>query len=1269
MKKKSALSTRARVARTTASASGLALIMGLVNVAVGANTTITVATPITEAADLSIATTDSHAINTSQFRGQSTTGTVVGSGFSDESSGSSTIVAPGNTLSAVATSNTVTSTATSDTFDASADFSINSAQATVLNGSQSIATGISGSPLVNIVFSAPVTEATLNNNIVSAATSVNQANASITQTNLQGFITAVAGSAKADRMATTTPKIDVTANGMMTNYQQATYAGGMTGSSAAITGATLNVDATSADAGNLAVGSTITLAGNQALATYSANDASSQYTGTGTAFDGSLAIANFQNSTDDAAASGQSTSSIAGSGVMVSTGAINGDVTVSAQKFDATSDGNSAVNSLTLDVATGISGTAAGSPTAVAAADATTLSAATTAATAGIASVQGNVGANLESSIATSNITVAGTGRAGAITLSDNSSLALASGNTAANTLSLKAGNLDEASGTIANAQANDTGTAVKATNNTDINVAGAGGTPIEHTGPVALSGNSIGSSAVGSKATNVTLVQADTSIDSTADTAAFQTHNSQFSSPNSSVTATTDGDIGANLVGATSVNGLLADNTIDSSAKVNVATNGIGITGGSGDYMARVVNEQVSYSAATATTTGNMLAAGEVDITIPGSALALSGNTLSASASGNQATNTSSNNVAGALIMGLTAPPGSSLVSNDQLSNSGSVTAIAGDAATALGIAATGTSGGAGDVLGNTLKSQAVANSAANTAASTAGTSLNAVAATDSTLYNYQHLTLTNVASTTTGKVGIDISAILQNKANVIGNTLQATGTANEVENTLALAAGTTTSGRGSIESTQNAYGTTTVAVETPGVGINMTSAGSTGVATVSGNTLRASAMNNQAFNNYSNTAGTALATGGGSSLLDSIQKSSGKIESTVGGTTPLSNAQLGIVASGSVGGAADVLGNILQSVAVGSSVQNTAALTAGTSLELAAASNSTLSNDQYTVPALISTTRGSVTIDAGDAISGKTSVNNNTLQAIGTKNEAFNTLTLTAGTSVSGAASLDNEQLTTDVTAASVESAGVGITSAGGSISGQATVNGNAVQSQAIANLANNTLTIVSGTGSTARAETSNKQTNHRDVTSTTTLTGLVGVGAGTSLEGTATVGSNLVSALAFGNTASNALNATGGAGALNGTLSSASTQFNTSAVSAGVTGPAVGPMIGVTAAAASVAGYTVNLLGNRVSSTAYGNSVENVLNALSTGTMSASAQLASSQTNFGTISARVTNAGMGVSGVGAPAIAGRSVMSGNTISATAVGNSSVSQMVIGR
>ncbi|TKR56403.1 hypothetical protein D7I39_03375 [Allopusillimonas ginsengisoli] len=1266
MKKQSTLSKRARVARATASASGLALIMGLVNVAVGANTTLIVTGP-TDAAGLSITATASKSIDTSQFKGGATTGTVEGSAFSDENSGSSTIVVPGNTLSATATGNTATSTATSDTFDTSADFSINSAQASV-GTTGAVSSSISGSPLVNVVFSAPVTEATLSKNIASAATSVNQTSASITQANLQGFTAAAPGSASADSMATTAPKINVTANGMITNYQEATNAGGMTGSGAAIAGTSLNVDATSVDAGDLAAGSAITLAGNQAVAMYSANDASSQYTGAGIAFDGSLAIANLQSNKDDDGGTPTSTASIADSGVTVSTGdnAINGDVTISAQKFDATSDGNSAVNSLALDVTTGITGLT-GSPTAVAAAGGGALSASTTGSTVGIASVQGNADANLESSITTSNITVAGTGGAGAIALSNNSSLASASGNTAANTLSLKAGNLDEASGTIANAQAN-TGTAVKATNDTDLSVAGASGAPIKHTGAVVLSGNRIGSSAVGNTATNLTLVQADAGIASTADTAAFLTDNEQDSDVNSTVTATTDGDIRANLVGATSANGLLADNIIDSSAKVNVATNHTEITASSGSYTARINNRQVSDSTATATTTGNMLAAGEVDTAIPGSALTLSGNTLSASSGANEATNTSIHNVAGALTMGLTAPPGAALLNNSQISHS-DVIATAGNTATALGIGATGTSGGAGDVLDNTLKSQAVANSAANTVALTAGTSLNAVAATESTLVNSQESSsASSLKSTTIGKVGIDVSAILQDKANVIGNTLQATGTRNEAVNTLVLAAGTTTSGRGSIQSSQKAFGETAVEVQTPGVGINMT-ADSTGTATVSGNTLRASARQNQAINDYSNTAGTALATGAGTSLLSNDQNTTGTIASTVGGTTPSSAANLGIVASGSVGGSADVLGNTLQSVAVSNSVQNTAALTAGTSLDLAAASDASLYNNQKSTASLTSTTTGSATIDAVGAISGKSNVIDNTLQAIGTQSEAFNSLTLAAGTSISGDASLANTQEANGTTIVTVKSAGVGIVSTD-AIGSQATVTGNALQSQAIANLANNTLAIVSGTGSTADANISNSQTTLSGVTASTTLTGLVGVAAGDSLGGTATVGSNRISALAFGNNAGNALNATGGAGVLNGSLSSSSTQLNRGAISATVTGLATGPTVGVSAATPSVAGYTANLLGNRVSSTAYGNSAENVLNALSTGAISASAQLASSQTNTGAITATVSNAGMGISGVtGAPTVAGRSVISGNSISATAVGNSSVSQMVIGR
>ncbi|TKR56401.1 hypothetical protein D7I39_03365 [Allopusillimonas ginsengisoli] len=1060
-----------------------------------------------------------------------------------------------------------------------------------------------------------------------------------------------------------TPRFDVTANGIIVNYQKAVNAGGMTGSGASIT-APIVVNAESTDS-SLIAGTAITLSGNQTSASYRVNDSSSQYQGSGTAFDGSLAIANFQNNTNSTGTPSL-TASIKDSGVTVSTGTnvIDGDITITAQNFEATSGGNSADNRLVLDIDTGITGTTGGeSPSAQAFPMTLT---ANTEASAGIASAQGNEGAHLESSITGSNITVIGTGGTGTITLKNNNSLASANGNRVANTLSLKAGYLYEASGTIANAQAN-TGTTVAATNDTDISVAGAGGA-IAHSGPVALSGNSIGSSAVGNEATHLTLVQARTSIVSTADTAAFFTLSSQDSDRNSTFTATTDGDIRADLLGADSANGLVADNTIDSSAKINVATNYIGINAGSGNYTAGINNAQGSLSAASATTTGNMLARGEVNTVVPGSALTLSGNTLSASASGNEATNTSSNNVAGALTMSLNAPSSSNLLYNRQNSE-GAITSAAGNVATALGIAATGASGCAGDVLGNALKSQAVANRAANTVALIAGTSLSAITTTKSTLYNYQN-SRGSMKSTATGKVGIDVSAMLQDKANVIGNTLQATGTQNEAVNTLALTAGTTAGGRGSIESDQYASGATIVAVQTPGVGINM-AAGSTGAATVSGNALYASANGNQAVNDYSNTARNALETGDGSSLLQSSQRADRNIESAVGDITSPSVAKLGIEVAGPVGGSADVLGNTLRSVAVASSVQNTAALTAGTSLSLAVASTATLVNSQSSSASLVSTTKGSAVINAGDAISGKANVIDNTLQAIGIQNEALNRITLTAGTSISGAASIENTQATElfSNTLATVESDGVGIVSTG-SISDQATVNGNALQSQAIANLANNTLAIVSDTGSTADATITNNQTANNDVTASTSLTGLVGVAAGDSLGGTATVGSNLVSALASGNTVRNALNATGGAGALNGTLSSSSTQFNEGALSATVKGLTSGPSIGVSAATPSVAGYTANLLGNHVSSTAYGNSAENVLNALSTGAISASAQLASSQTNTGAISARVTSAGMGISGVtGAPTVAGRSVISGNSISATAVGNSSVSQMVIGR
>ncbi|TKR56402.1 hypothetical protein D7I39_03370 [Allopusillimonas ginsengisoli] len=178
MKKQSALSTRARVARATASASGLALIMGLVNVAVGAEVSIKAetSTPPT------ITASDSLATITPQYLNKSVEGTVTGAAFSNVSAGS-TISSLGNIVAAEAGGNKASSSTAIDLLDTTADFSISSGQVVDLDGTQSMTAAIDG-PLINVVFAAPVSDATLNDNTANAQVTVNKSVASIAQANL-----------------------------------------------------------------------------------------------------------------------------------------------------------------------------------------------------------------------------------------------------------------------------------------------------------------------------------------------------------------------------------------------------------------------------------------------------------------------------------------------------------------------------------------------------------------------------------------------------------------------------------------------------------------------------------------------------------------------------------------------------------------------------------------------------------------------------------------------------------------------------------------------------------------------------------------------------------------------------------------------------------------------------------------------------------------------------------------------------------------------------
>ena len=1095
-----------RCAHTAVGASGLALIMGLVNVAVAADVTVAVNPNPAHANDIVVTSDAAHPSSASQFFYSPVSADIEGSSFMDINTGNGVIVTPGNTLSASAGGNKAQAETTVESYTDLGDFSISSAQVSVLDDSDSFANASLGSELVTIQFSAPLTRAVVSGNIANADATVNKSVAYIKQDGLEFADAVTASAVKATAVGFSTPTtghsaIDVTANGVIANYQLTDNNGDVARSGASVTDAAIRVAATSS-AGLLDDESAIAISDNRVNAVYGANNASSQYEGSGIDVEGSMAMANYQINNSTSSSDPMPTASIVGSGVTVDldTNRIEGDVTITKQKILADSNGNAATNRMSIDVAHSVSG-GPGGATASVNASAAGLSASASNATVAIANAQRNHGAHLESSISDSDITVNGMGGDGAITVSDNESRASATGNTANNSLLTKAGTIEQAGAVVANAQVN-RDTTILAANSSNIGVTSPEGVPTyglsTHAGPVVFSDNHVSAFAMGNTAGNYNKVGSDTNIDSGT---AIITNSNQYST-GGGVTAETASNIGATQLlgeftvavpwplsifigptitvadGSESVDMLLAGNTIESIAKVNFAANTTLVEAGSGEHSGSITNQQFSDTSSNATAHGTL---------------------------------------------------GVGLFNVD----------------------------------------------------------------TDS-----------------------DVALTLRN------------------------------------------------------------------------NTISASASGNVAANEFINNATTTLG-GGGASSLSNAQTSEGAISANAG--TSANPLELAITGIGHVGGATDILGNELQSVAVANSAENTVALKAGTALDVTVPTGEvSLNSNQTSSSSLVSSTDGSILINAeGIAIplpglsdvlpariSGDANVVGNKMLAIGVQNDAVNAVALAAGTTADANASLSNTQTSSSSTDVSVISDGVGLRTAGsgGDVQGAAVVTDNVLESQAAANQAHNALSIVSGTGSAATGTLMNTQTNEvaGAVTATTMLNGKTGITASGSLTGsTVTVGANRAASLAYGNSAINVLNADGGAGALAGNLVSTNMQSNAGPISSAVRDGAssFGTAMGITTGYSG--GYTANVLGNTVSSQAYGNHVQNALNASSMGGMagSASTQLISSQTNTGAVSAHVSNAGVGMVGMATGAGAGRSVIAGNTISAMAVGNSSVSQMVIGR
>jgi len=271
--------------------------------------------------------------------------------------------------------------------------------------------------------------------------------------------------------------------------------------------------------------------------------------------------------------------------------------------------------------------------------------------------------------------------------------------------------------------------------------------------------------------------------------------------------------------------------------------------------------------------------------------------------------------------------------------------------------------------------------------------------------------------------------------------------------------------------------------------------------------------------------------------------------------------------------------------------------------------------------------------------------------------------------------------EAATTSTAATTLYNQDQSAVASNGLVSSSVLVSGNSTVAEASANRALNTLELKGSAAMGAAGGISNAQFSDSAVAANATTSTSVSLNtAGAALnQGSVMIEGNSTTALARGNTATNVLNATAGsvygpaaegtqtgAGYAQATLAVSNMQSNNGSVSATSNAPSyqvalnssgLGQLGGVTSG-------TVSVTGNALTAEALGNSATNrvTVNALSNGTPSAA--VSNYQTNYGSINANVTSVNFGI-GINAGATNSALRTGGNQVTATAIGNSSVSSI----
>lgn len=567
--------------------------------------------------------------------------------------------------------------------------------------------------------------------------------------------------------------------------------------------------------------------------------------------------------------------------------------------------------------------------------------------------------------------------------------------------------------------------------------------------------------------------------------------------------------------------------------------------------------------------------------------------------------------------------------------------------------------------------------------------------------------------ATDTATLIAVD-TGIIRSNASITGNSADAQATGNAATNGLSLDANSLATAA-DLNSLQLGKGVVTASVGAAGnrAGAALSAAGDVvdSSLTVSDNSMTASAVENDATNSMSLTANSLVNASGHENaeagMLDygvgaaadyalaNTQEIRGGYQLPVAVKASAYGAFDAVAGDGAARSALKVTGNSQTASALGNGAANSltiAATTLGGAEEPAPGSALSSTQAAYTNVDAVSDMQLEVTTAAVDSsllLSGNSNV------ARAHMNDVTNSLgvdTLSAG-SLSGesaAALVDvgyGSQIMGDHVLASNQVAD-GSVSATAVTTGQSLdplvsfvrssfeASGNETQAEAAANTASNSLALTSAVAGGASSGLLNQQSNYASVGAQ--ATSAYGIGAHASSDASSLVDGNVTTVMARGNMATNMLAVSGVAeddctpdlasittGALNSAMAPAllsNVQMNAGGVSA----YAASPTVSVSYGSVGVSDSRLGVTGNSVSAAAYGNSASNMVTLASLGSLPASG-ISSVQTNSGAVTAQVISAAYTVT---SPDIStSRISISGNSISASAVGNAATSKVTVSR